>query len=735
MSNLHHLLNRGILPLLLLVGCLASTVSAQDDPRALDPSDVFFQAWLVVRDADKLDKEGKHSDAWRKYRQASKYYDLLARYHKNWKPHLVQGRIESTREAIKAIEPKAAAEIAGKDKRTRDLVEGGPAKAPSPADRPSASANERIPTPRAAAPKAPAPRVAKTPAANPAAQRKLRQLETDNRRLNDELTQLKRNTPANNAEQKRLIALIAKKDREIGTMRDILARAPLQQDMDRLTKENRTRERELALTAQALKRTQQKLTEAEKQRAKHEEDAILAERRLAELKKQTNEVKKIDNRVVRELRAELKTVTAMLRKTRQELGAANTQIARMQLQLKQSAATVKELKTERDALKLERDTLAGILEKNDSKGIQKLITENMRLGTELKQALGRLKYLEKSHNATKDELLQAKSDLAIAKSRIMRYQQEHATQSKMIKSLEKRLREAQTDLASAIANPAESASQEEIETLRDTVKRLIAAQERRKMGEQTLWEAYQKSQQTIKGMAKAFEDIRKTNITLTQEEKEMAAVVRKPDSEFVSPQRVSAAHAQAHGAELEKEIAMYTPLMKRFFEKGRYEAARETLMELDTRFPGHFPTLCNRGVVEIKTGRFAEAVDIFSEAITMRENSGYAHYMLGKTQYLMKDFDSSQKSFEHSLSLQTDNADAHLYLGNIAGAGRRYKQAEQHLTEAIKLDPTNAEAYFNLSVIYLQQNKKKDALEAYRKALHHGVQPNPSHEQKLSLTN
>ena len=93
----------------------------------------------------------------------------------------------------------------------------------------------------------------------------------------------------------------------------------------------------------------------------------------------------------------------------------------MQRQLTQANTTIKELRTERDALRVERDTLAGILKKNDSKGIQRLITENMRLGTELKQALDRLQYLEKSNDATKDELVQAKSDLAIAKNRIMRF--------------------------------------------------------------------------------------------------------------------------------------------------------------------------------------------------------------------------------------------------------------------------------------------------------------------------
>jgi hypothetical protein len=397
MSRLRHLLIHGISSFFLMVGCLTSDIYAKDDPSLLDPSDVFFQAYLVVRDADKLQKEGKHTDAWRKYHQAAKYYDIIAKHHKNWKPHLVLGRIESTRDAIKLIEPKAKAEIADNNTLNRDLIEADPTKLPAPSPSPPVSNNERILTPPTTA-KAPAPKVVIKEiikeVTDPATDRKLRQLKIDNRRLNEELAKVKQLQPANNAEQKRLIEIIAKKDREIGTLRDILARAPLQQDMDRLTKEKQTRDSELALTAQALKRTQKKLEETEKQRGQDEKDAIVAERTIAELQKNMDAQKNIDNRVVRGLRKELKDVLKVLQETRQSLGTANAKIAKMQLHLTQANATIKELKIERDALRQERNTLANILKKSDSKGVQKLITENMRLGTELKQALDRLQYLE-----------------------------------------------------------------------------------------------------------------------------------------------------------------------------------------------------------------------------------------------------------------------------------------------------------------------------------------------------
>lgn len=735
-----HLLLRGLAPIasifIFFLSSIALPVSAQEDPRALDPSDVFFQAWLTVRDAEKLEKAGKFNDARLKYQQASKYYDVISRYHKNWKPHLVAARIKSTQEALTSVGPKAADEIAKRDAKTSDLIEGGPDKEPQPAPpgAPIAKGHQKQPTP-AIKPITP-PRTKVTNYSESIVRGQQRQLETlqrDNRRLQERLKQAQRTgKKSESAEQQRLINMIADKDREIAHIRDLLAKAPLQADMDRLKKKNRTLSTEIDITALSLKGTMERLAKEEAKRKKAEEEAQFAQRRAEQIQQNMDAQKKADNRVVRELRKELKNVTAILEKTRADLGKANSRIAQMQRTLDQSKATIDELTKERDALRTERDTLANILKQNDSAGVRKLITENMRLGKELKESNDRLEYLTKKNNVTQDELLEAKRDLAVAKTRIMRYQQERTRHSTRILSLESQLRDAEAALAEAKSNPDQSANQEEVEILKETVKRLIAAQERRKIAEKILWDTYQDSKKIIPGIVEAFEDVRKTKVELTEEEKGLM-VKRIPDGEFTVPQRVTPEHARASANAMERDIADHNRLVKRFFVKGHFEAARQILADMDERFPGHFPTLCNRGVLELKTDHFIEAADIFSEAITMRENSSYAHYMLGLTNYRLQDFDAARNSFQHALDLKPGNANAHFYLGTLAGVGRRYEQSENHLKEAIKLNPTLADAHYNLSFLYLRQQRKKDALDAYRNALNHGSQPDPEHERKLGL--
>lgn len=719
---------RGLAPLILFLGLLISPISAQQDPRALDPADVFFQAWLTIKEAKKLEKSGKFNDARLKYTQAAKYYNVISRFHKNWKPHLVEARVKSTSEAIAHVEAQAIDEIAKKNAKTQDLVEAGPGTPDGQPKNTGSGHQKKTVTPP------PASKVADySQAINRGQQRQLNNLQLENKRLRQDLSKAKKSNPRGaTAEQQRLIQKIAAKDREITTIRNLLARAPLQADMNALAKKNSTLKYEIDITALSLKGTNERLAKEQKKAKKYQEEATLANRRAEEIQKTMDAQKKVDNRVVRKLREELKTVTKVLENTRRELGKANSRMAQMQRTLDQANSTIGELTLERNALRNERDTLANILKQNDAAGVRKLITENMRLGKELKETSDRLEFLTKKNDATQDELLEAKRDLAVAKTRIMRYQKDRTRHGNRILSLESQLRDAEAELAAAKSNPEKSVNQEEVEILKETVKRLIAAQDRRRSAEKILWETYQNSKKIIPGIVEAFDDINKVKVELTKEEQGLM-VLRRPDREFTSPERVSAEHAQSYGSALEKDIADHNNLVKRFFHKGRYEAARQILAEMDERFPGHFPTLMNRGVVELKTNHFIEATEIFSEAITMRENSSYAHYMLGLSYYQNNDLDAARNEFQQSLDIKPGNAPAHFYLGTLAGVGHRYEQSETHLKEAIKLDPTMADAYFNLSYLYLQQKRKKDALKAYGKALKLGAQPDPSHEKKLGM--
>lgn len=726
----------------MLLGTFTCDLDAQEGPAALDPSDIFFQAWLEIKRAEKLEGESKFSDAWQKYQQAYSYYSVLNKSHKNWKPNLVRSRIASTEECMKRVEPNATAELASNKIKTQDLIEGPQPGSPSGSGPGAGSGYQPAPSSRNNS-------TTSRAAIDPSTVARLDKLERENKELKTKLETATKQAAASNdqnakskldeTERERLNELITKKDREIAMIRDVLARAPLQQDMNRISQEKTTLEQEIKITARALKSSQQKLKEAQQNAENFRQEAELAKNRAKKIQQNMQQQGAVNNELVRGLRDELKTVTEMLEQTRNELGSANSRIEKMQLSLNESQETIKELSKERDSLLKERNLLAETLKQSDSKGVQGLITENMRLGTKLKEALDRLQLLEKNQNATKDDLTEARSNLALAKTRILKYQNEQAIQSEAIQSLESQLRDAQSALSTASENPNKKpnandgayTNPDEIKTLQGTVKRLLAAQERRRMGEEILWNTYQKSIAKIDGLSKAISDIRNIKINLTDKEKEFASAHRHPDGEFTNPDRVTVDHARTHGDALQSETSYVEGLIIRHIEKGRTQAAHSVLIDINERVPGNYPILCKLGVVEMKLGHYDKAIDCLDEAITMRENSGYAHFMMGIAQYKNKEIDDAQNSFERSLIINPDNARAHLYLGNLAGAAKQYQQAEEHFLSTIKINPSLADAYYNLSVLYLQQKRKQDALSYYQKALNNGAQPDQALENKL----
>ncbi len=83
---------------------------APADPQ-FDPSDVYFQAYLEVRAAEQLEKDGDFMDALKKYEQAGKLFDSVGRFYPDWKGGMVQNRRELTAKAVEVVRGKAGEQI------------------------------------------------------------------------------------------------------------------------------------------------------------------------------------------------------------------------------------------------------------------------------------------------------------------------------------------------------------------------------------------------------------------------------------------------------------------------------------------------------------------------------------------------------------------------------------------------------------------------------------------------
>jgi hypothetical protein len=93
------------------------------DPQ-FDPSDVYFQAYLEVRAAEQLEKDGDFLGSLKKYEQAGKLFDSVGKFYPDWKAGMVGNRRDLTAKAIEVVRGKAGEQF----KKERGVIaelEGG----------------------------------------------------------------------------------------------------------------------------------------------------------------------------------------------------------------------------------------------------------------------------------------------------------------------------------------------------------------------------------------------------------------------------------------------------------------------------------------------------------------------------------------------------------------------------------------------------------------------------------
>ena len=91
----------GLAVSVLLFFCLP--LAGQDaNLRQFDPSDVYFQGWLKVRDGERAVEADKFLDAYNHYDKAANLFDTVALYHPEWQAELVKDRQDSTRKATRS---------------------------------------------------------------------------------------------------------------------------------------------------------------------------------------------------------------------------------------------------------------------------------------------------------------------------------------------------------------------------------------------------------------------------------------------------------------------------------------------------------------------------------------------------------------------------------------------------------------------------------------------------------
>lgn len=126
--------------------------------------------------------------------------------------------------------------------------------------------------------------------------------------------------------------------------------------------------------------------------------------------------------------------------------------------------------------------------------------------------------------------------------------------------------------------------------------------------------------------------------------------------------------------------------------------------------------LRKQGNAHLSEGRYAEAVDLYRQALTVTPDSADLHIALSFVLGKQGDVDAATGHLQHALALEPGNAEAHFILGNIVREQGELARAVEHYSQAIAADPRLDFAYKKLSDTFRQLDLPEQAKEVLQRA-------------------
>ncbi|MBK1816770.1 tetratricopeptide repeat protein [Luteolibacter yonseiensis] len=704
---------------------LIATASAQAQtpppvsPAQFDPSDVYFQAYLAKRDAERLEESGDFVGASEKLRAANKLMEGVRTYYPAWKPEMVGGSISKNSDTLarlftraeeqKKNQRKVTAELEGGEKTSGTLID--PAEGVMPLK----------------------PGVLDV---NPMDAKRLREAEAEVERLKN----LTKPAPTTGGETSRDLSRVNDMARQrdfaqaqlraaensLQSLRARLAASPVESEMKAIEQRIAGLEQERDAMGMALTQSRARHTEALAEIATLQADRGVMQQKYSNLDRDLKVQEKVSNEVVAGQRTQLMAMEKELAQKNLELGKAHERINNLVKELEESRESFAQIRTERDSLLEEREQMNVLLNFNRDGQINHLIQQNLGLSKSLNEAKETVERLNLDNNSTKDEVIAAKQNLAIAKSQINRLQQEKRDQDQRLEDLEKRLRGEERSLAGGNA----SSNPEEVRMLREIIRKQLAVQERRRQASDLMVQAAKDMGGESEEMDQAIKLLDGQDVQLTPDEQQLLAD-RQVDGVFISPFAQDRDTVGRNTDALNRDISVLERTAEKSYSAGRLLPTRELFEMIMEQHPGHIPTLCKLGVVDLKLNDPTAAVDKFRRAVELEANNPYAHRMLGYSLFLLGDLAAAEQEFKTAIQILPDDAKSYFLLAKTTLNLGRAGEAEANFKASIAADPMPNEGYIALAVLCARDKRLDQAKEYYQQALERGAVPDPKLEERL----
>jgi tetratricopeptide (TPR) repeat protein len=124
-----------------------------------------------------------------------------------------------------------------------------------------------------------------------------------------------------------------------------------------------------------------------------------------------------------------------------------------------------------------------------------------------------------------------------------------------------------------------------------------------------------------------------------------------------------------------------------------------------------------QGMKSLTDGNFSDAEKNLEKFIKNGNETSDALLNLGISKYNQKDYTGAIETYSKVLEKDPTNTIASNSLGNVYRDQKNFEKAQEQYEKTIQLTPSFSPAYANLSIMLLDLDRKKEALETIQRGL------------------
>lgn len=157
-------------------------------------------------------------------------------------------------------------------------------------------------------------------------------------------------------------------------------------------------------------------------------------------------------------------------------------------------------------------------------------------------------------------------------------------------------------------------------------------------------------------------------------------------------------------------------------QKGQFAQAQALYLQVLAVQPQHFDALHLLGATALQTGRPAEAIQWFDQAIAVNSNDAGVYSNRGAALQALQQYQAAIENLDHAIALNPSLADAHSNRGVCLQALKQQVAALESWDRAIALRPQYTDAYYNRGQALLELKRYQEAVNDFDRAISLGAE-------------